>query len=57
MRTGLKIISFLALALTVVPSFLYLNGSVGLDSAKLLMLIATVAWFVASPFWINRKDA
>lgn len=56
MRIGLQIVSLLALGLTVAPSLLYLNGSVALDSAKLLMLIATVAWFIVSPFWINRKD-
>jgi len=56
MRIGLQIISLLALALTVVPSLLYLNGSVELDRAKLLMLIATVVWFVVTPFWMNSKD-
>lgn len=55
MRITLQVISCLALVLTVAPSIMFLNGSVDLDKAKLLMLIATVAWFVVTPLWMNKS--
>ncbi len=55
MRIGLPIVSYIALGLTVVPSVMFLMGTVELDSVKLLMLIATVVWFVVTPFWMGRE--
>jgi len=55
MKTVLSLISYAALALLTVPSILYLAGSLSLDSMKLLMLIATVLWYVVTPLWMDRK--
>ncbi len=56
MKIVLKIVSLLALLLTVLPSILFLMGSVELKQVKLLMLIATIVWFVVTPLWMWKKE-
>jgi len=55
MKTILKILSFIGLILTVVPSFMVFSGSITLDMHKWLMLIGTLVWFFTAPFWMNKK--
>ena len=55
MRTVVQAISWLALIGTLLPSVLFLQGSMDLDPAKRVMLAATIAWFVATPLWMGRK--
>ena len=55
MRLVLQIISCLALAMTVLPSIVYFSGNMELDRVKLLLLVASVVWFAATPFWMDRK--
>ncbi len=57
MRIILQIVSWLALAFTVLPSILYFMGSMELDTVKWLMLLATIVWFVTTPFWMERGKA
>jgi len=54
MKTVLSIISYASLALLTVPALLYLTGTIALDSLKLLMLIATILWFVTTPLWMEK---
>jgi len=54
MRRLLQLISWIALLGTVAPSVLYLAGSMQLPQVKLVMLVSTIAWFVATPFWMGR---
>lgn len=55
MRTGLRVISLLALLMTVIPSVLFLAGAIELDQVKSLMLISAVVWFAITPFWMDKK--
>lgn len=55
MNKILPIISFGALALLTVPAFLFLAGTLTLDSVKLAMLVATIVWYVTTPFWMEKK--
>ena len=55
MRRIFQVLSWAALALTVVPSLLFLRGTIDLDQVKWLMLTATVAWFVFTPLWMGRE--
>jgi hypothetical protein len=55
MKTILKIVSFIGLILTVVPSILVFNDSITLDMHKWLMLLGAILWFVTAPFWMNKK--
>jgi hypothetical protein len=55
MKTVAQLISWLALAGTILPALLFFGGSIGLPQVKVWMLIATVLWFVATPLWMERK--
>ena len=55
-RRLLQLISWLALAGTIVPSVLFLAGSMELDPTQWLMLLATIVWFVATPLWMGREE-
>tara|TARA_R110002020_G_scaffold475921_1_gene714559 strand:+ start:7679 stop:7867 length:189 start_codon:yes stop_codon:yes gene_type:complete len=52
----LKIIPFAALALTLIPSFLVLKGSITPELSKTLMLIGTIIWFGTASFWMNKSE-
>ena len=51
MITVLKIISYIGLALTLIPAFFVFTGSISLDANKNLMLIGTIIWFVSAVLW------
>ncbi|WP_083923302.1 hypothetical protein [Echinicola pacifica] len=53
----LKIISFIALGFTIVPSFLVFSGDISPDLCKTLMLIGTISWFVTAPRWMNKNTS
>ena len=54
MKTLCQILSWVAIAGTILPSFLFLMDSMNLDQAKLLMRWATILWFVVTPLWMGR---
>lgn len=54
MKTIIKLISVIGLALTLVPAFLVYQGSIDLDMNKTLMLIGTLCWFFTAPYWMNK---
>ena len=55
MITILKIISFIGLALTIVPSLLVLGGIIQPSLHKQLMAVGMVLWFAGAYFWINKE--
>lgn len=57
MKIIAQIISYTALAATVLPSFVYIAGGIEHDTVKTWMFAATLAWFVVTPFWMDRKNA
>ncbi len=52
-----KIISWISLVVLIVPSILFLAGRMELDQVKLVMLIATVVWFVSGAMWMWPKES
>ena len=54
MRAFARLISWLALAGTILPPLLFFVDRLDLDQTKLWMLVATVAWFAATPVWMDR---
>ncbi|MCA9184976.1 MAG: hypothetical protein R3E01_29870 [Pirellulaceae bacterium] len=54
LRRVLQAISWIALVGTVGPSLMYLADLISLGQSQLYLLIATIAWFVATPFWMGR---
>lgn len=55
MQLILKVLSYIGLILTVVPSFLVFAGVIELSFHKTLMLIGTLLWFLTAPFWMNKE--
>jgi hypothetical protein len=54
MKNATRIISYAALAGSIVPAVLFLAGAMPLPAAQLVMLISTIAWFVATPLWMEH---
>jgi hypothetical protein len=50
-----KIISFLGLALTIVPSLLVFSGTIGKQTHFTLMAVGLVMWFATAPLWMKSK--
>ena len=55
MRTLLQCVSWVVLLGAIIPSILFLLGTITLDQCKWIMLIATIAWFVVTPLWMGRE--
>jgi hypothetical protein len=55
MRRVLQTISWIACAGTALPSVLFLLNQIDLDFTKWLMLLATIVWFLVTPFWMGRE--
>jgi uncharacterized membrane protein YdbT with pleckstrin-like domain len=51
----LKIVSWTALAATIVPSILSFLGLLNLNMVSGIALIGTIVWFVATPLWMDRE--
>jgi hypothetical protein len=56
MRLVLQLISWIALAGTLLPSVLFCTGSLSQETVKVIMLISTVVWFIATPLWMGKKQ-
>ena len=52
--SALRLVSWLGLALTLLPSFLVFRGALSLDAFKAVVLAGSVLWLGTAPFWINR---
>lgn len=55
MRTIARIVSWMALAATIVPALLFFADRLELAELKTWMLAGTIAWFAATPLWMDRK--
>ena len=51
----LKIISYIGLALTIIPSMLVFSGLIDISVNKQLMAAGMALWFFGAYFWINRE--
>ena len=55
MKRAAQLVSLAALAGTIVPPVLFFMGHMGIDTMKPWMLVATIAWFAATPIWMDRQ--
>jgi hypothetical protein len=55
MKRMAQIISYLALAATLLPAMLFFADKLELPLAKVWMLAAAVVWFIVTPFWMEHK--
>ena len=56
-KIALQCVSWIALVATLLPSVLFLSGSIDLPTCTWLMLAATIVWFAATPCWMGREPA
>ncbi len=56
MRKLMIIVALLSLVLLMLPSILFLAGRMELDTAKWIMLVATVFWFAAGTPWLSKRS-
>lgn len=56
MRTILIVVAVLSLVVLMLPSILFLAGRMELDTAKWIMLVATVVWFAAGTPWLRKRS-
>jgi hypothetical protein len=56
MKSVIKFISVIGIALTIVPAFLVFMGILTWDIHADLMLAGTILWFCSAPFWIKEKS-
>ena len=55
MKKLIEIISWLSLVLLVLGPVLFYTDRIDLPATKLLMLIATIAWFASSLCWMGHE--
>ena len=55
MRTLPKILSRLALGLTIVPALLFLFDLMSLETVKVIMIIGSVLWIATAPIVQKRN--
>lgn len=55
MRTLLIVVAVLSLVLLTAPAILFLAGRMQLDTAKWVMLAATIIWFATATPWLWKR--
>jgi hypothetical protein len=53
-KTTARLVSLVSLVGTIVPPVLYFAGAMTLAATQSWMLVATIAWFAATPVWMDR---
>jgi hypothetical protein len=56
MKAAARIIAPLSLAVTAVSPVLFAFKAMGEGPMKTALLLATVAWFAAAPFWLKGGE-
>jgi hypothetical protein len=54
MTAAARVLSWLALAGTIVPAMLFFGGQITLGQTQSWMLAATILWFATAPLWMDR---
>jgi len=55
MNTTLKLLSVVALGLTIVPCLAFFAGWMGHDGVKMFASVGAGLWFDVTPLWMSRK--
>lgn len=57
MKMIAKIVALASLIVIIMPSIMFLTGSMELDKVKVVMRLATVIWFISAAEWIWKDDS
>ncbi len=55
MNSIAKIVSLIALVITLLPCVLYFRGVMDAPQMKSTMLVGTLLWFAVTPIWMGRQ--
>ena len=55
MKNLAKILSMLALVMTILPALLFFTDRLTLPGAKTWMFVSAVVWYVSAPLWMKIK--
>jgi len=55
MKHAPRIAALIALAALIVAPVAFFYRAATLDTAKTIMLAATVVWFIAAPVWLGKR--
>jgi len=55
MKKLAKILSLLALAMTILPALLFFADKLSHPKARAWMLVSAVVWYVSAPLWMKIK--
>ena len=55
MKVLLKLLSFIALGLTVIPAFLVFAQILAWHAYLTMMTIGTLLWFLTAPLWMKEE--
>jgi predicted membrane channel-forming protein YqfA (hemolysin III family) len=55
MKNAARILAYVALGLTVVPSIAVMMGSLSHDTHITLMTAGMILWFIAAPVWMKKS--
>jgi high-affinity Fe2+/Pb2+ permease len=56
MKNLVKLISYVGLALSIVPAILVFQQSISADTCKMFMAAGTLMWFTTAPSWMNKAE-
>ena len=56
MKTILRPISYLGLALSLLPSLFFANGMITMQTSKTIMVVGMFLWFGTAVFWIKKSS-
>lgn len=54
LKKALQIVSFIGLAVSIVPAFLVFGGVIAKQTYLEIMLLGMVLWFSTAVFWIKK---
>jgi len=57
MKTVLRLVSYLGLALSVIPPLLLWAGRIEMSTNRVLLNVGMCLWFGTAIFWIKREKA
>lgn len=56
MKTLLKIVSYIGLGMTIIPSILVFSGVIETKTSFIIMGIGMFVYFGSAPFWMKSKS-
>lgn len=56
MKSILKLVSYLGLALSLIPGLMVFTGRIELETSKNILIAGMLLWFLTAVFWIERSS-